>query len=197
MGRWYGTGSLEVVERRLLPGERRDRALHQRQRTDRAGSTLQFFNQEVARLGTQLSTLEADILKFKTENKDTLPESIDLLLARIALSRSDGCETDEHRINLLTLHSTKGLEFSRVYVVGVEDGALPGLTALAENREQEIQEARRLLYVGMTRAKDRLILTRAGLRGGRPTGGQMLLREAGLGTAPMQEQRETREQRET
>ena len=114
----------------------------------------------------------------------TLAESIDLLLARIALSRSDGCETDEHRINLLTLHSTKGLEFSRVYVIGAEDGALPGLQALAEHREQEIQEARRLLYVGMTRAKDRLILTRVGLRGGRPTGGEMLLREAGLGARP-------------
>jgi DNA polymerase III epsilon subunit family exonuclease len=114
----------------------------------------------------------------------TLVESIDLLLARVALSRSDGCETDEHRLNLLTLHSTKGLEFSRVYVVGVEDSALPGLFALEENREHEIQEARRLLYVGMTRAKDRLVLTRAGLRAGRPTGGQMLLREAGLGAVP-------------
>jgi len=114
----------------------------------------------------------------------TLGESIDLLLGRIALSRSDGSETDEHRINLLTLHSTKGLEFSRVYVVGAEDAALPGFHALNENREPEIQEARRLLYVGMTRAKDRLILTRAERRGGRPTGGEMLLREAGLGALP-------------
>ena len=65
-----------------------------------------------------------------------------------------------------------------------EDGALPGLQALAENREQEIQESRRLLYVGMTRAKDRLILTRAGLRAGRPTGGEALLREAGPGARP-------------
>jgi hypothetical protein len=114
----------------------------------------------------------------------TLVESIDLLLGRIALSRSDGTETDEYRINLLTLHSTKGLEFSRVYVVGAEDAALPGFLALNENREQEIQEARRLLYVGMTRAKDRLVLTRAERRGGRPTGGEMLLREAGLGALP-------------
>jgi DNA helicase II / ATP-dependent DNA helicase PcrA len=110
----------------------------------------------------------------------TLAESIDLLLGRIALSRSDGSETDEHRINLLTLHSTKGLEFSRVYIVGAEDAALPGFHALNENREEEIQEARRLLYVGMTRAKDRLILTRAERRGGRPTGGALLLKEAGL-----------------
>ena len=112
----------------------------------------------------------------------TVAESIDLLLGKIALSRSDGSETDEHRINLLTLHSTKGLEFSRVYVVGAEDAALPGLTALAENRQQEIQEARRLLYVGMTRAKDRLVLTRVERRAGRPTGGESLLKEAGLGS---------------
>jgi DNA helicase II / ATP-dependent DNA helicase PcrA len=114
----------------------------------------------------------------------TLGESIDLLLERMALSRSDGSETDEHRINLLTLHSTKGLEFSRVYVVGAEDSALPGFHALNENRELEIQEARRLLYVGMTRAKDRLVLTRVERRGGRPTGGELLLREAGLGALP-------------
>jgi DNA polymerase III epsilon subunit family exonuclease len=110
----------------------------------------------------------------------TVGESIDLLLERIALSRSDGSDIDEHRINLLTLHSTKGLEFSRVYVVGAEDAALPGFHALNERREGEIQEARRLLYVGMTRAKDRLVLTRAECRAGRPTGGELLLREAGL-----------------
>jgi hypothetical protein len=112
----------------------------------------------------------------------TLAGSIDLLLERIALSRSDGSDIDEHRLNLLTLHSTKGLEFSRVYVVGAEDAALPGFHALSENREPEIQEARRLLYVGMTRAKDRLVLTRAEVRAGRPTGGELLLREAGLGS---------------
>ena len=114
----------------------------------------------------------------------TLAESIDLLHGRIAHSRSDGTEAEEHRINLLTLHSTKGLEFSRVYVVGAEDAALPGFHALNENREQEIQEARRLLYVGMTRAKDRLVLTRAERRGGRPTGGELLLTEAGLRSVP-------------
>ena len=48
---------------------------NQRQRTDRAGSTLRFFNQAVDRLSSDLNRLEADILKFKTQNKDTLPES--------------------------------------------------------------------------------------------------------------------------
>lgn len=107
-------------------------------------------------------------------------ESIDLLLSRVALSRSDGSPTDVRRVSLLTLHATKGLEFSRVYVVGAEDNQIPGVHALESDDQPGIQEARRLLYVGMTRAKDRLVLTRASRREGRPTGGDLFLREAGL-----------------
>jgi DNA helicase II / ATP-dependent DNA helicase PcrA len=111
---------------------------------------------------------------------DTVAQQIDDLLCRAALSSSAGADTDPNRVNLLTLHSTKGLEFSRVYIVGVEDQQLPGWKALEENVEEEIQEARRLLYVGMTRAKDRLVLTRADLRSGVPSGGSLFLAEAGL-----------------
>ncbi|KQO76273.1 Wzz/FepE/Etk N-terminal domain-containing protein [Rhizobium sp. Leaf262] len=50
---------------------------NQRQRTDRAGNTFQFFNQDVSRLVSELNRLEADILKFKTENRNSLPESLD------------------------------------------------------------------------------------------------------------------------
>src|SRR5256712_126255 len=89
----------------------------------------------------------------------TLDESIDRLLERVALSTSDGIEVAPDRVNLLTLHSTKGLEFSRVYIVGVEDYQIPGYRESTENREAEIQEARRLLYVGMTRTRERLGLT--------------------------------------
>src|SRR5213080_2895635 len=90
----------------------------------------------------------------------TLKESIDRLLDRVALSTSEGIEVAPDRVNLLTLHSTKGLEFSRVYIVGVEDYQIPGLREAKENRQAEIQEARRLLYVGMTRTRERLVLTR-------------------------------------
>jgi len=65
-------------------------------------------------------------------------------------------------------------------VVGVEDSQLPGWRELQEQQEKEIQEARRLLYVGMTRAKDRLVLTRAERREGRSTGGDLFLCDAGL-----------------
>jgi ATP-dependent DNA helicase UvrD/PcrA len=111
---------------------------------------------------------------------NTVAEQIDDLLSRAALSTSAGAETHPNRVNLLTLHSTKGLEFSRVYIIGVEDQQLPGWKALEENAEEETQEARRLLYVGMTRAKDRLVLTRAQRRSGLPTGGSLFLAEAGL-----------------
>ena len=111
---------------------------------------------------------------------ETLGERIDDLLDRAALSKSSGVETDPNRLNLLTLHSTKGLEFSRVYIIGVEDQRMPGWKEIQEGREDEIQEARRLLYVGMTRAKDRLVLTRAERREGRPSGGALFLMEAGL-----------------
>jgi DNA polymerase III epsilon subunit-like protein len=111
---------------------------------------------------------------------DTVPQQIEDLLSRAALSTSAGVDTHPNRVNLLTLHSTKGLEFSRVYIIGVENQQLPGWKALEENAEEEIQEARRLLYVGMTRAKDRLVLTRVERRSGVPSGGNLFLTEAGL-----------------
>jgi len=114
-----------------------------------------------------------------------LEDSIDRLLERVALSKSEGDEAAPDRVNLLTLHSTKGLEFSRVYIVGVEDYEIPGYQAATNNVKDEIEEARRLLYVGMTRACDRLILTRCERRSGRDAGGSMFLEEMGL-TAPSQ-----------
>ena len=110
----------------------------------------------------------------------TLEESIDRLLGRVALSTSDGIEVAPDRVNLLTLHSTKGLEFSRVYIVGVEDYQIPGLREAKENRQAEIQEARRLVYVGMTRAQERLVLTRVERRFGMEAGGSSFLEEMGL-----------------
>jgi len=109
-----------------------------------------------------------------------LADAIDRLLERVALSTSEGIELARDRVNLLTLHSTKGLEFSRVYIMGVEDYQIPGYRESTENRQAEIQEARRLLYVGMTRARDRLILTRVERRFGMEAGGSSFLEEMGL-----------------
>jgi len=112
--------------------------------------------------------------------RGTLEESIDRLLERVALSTSEGVEVAPDRVNLLTLHSTKGLEFSRVYIVGVEDYQIPGYRESTEKRQAEIEEARRLLYVGMTRARERLVLTRVERRSGMEAGGSTFLEEMGL-----------------
>ncbi|HJU66743.1 MAG TPA: UvrD-helicase domain-containing protein [Gemmatimonadaceae bacterium] len=115
----------------------------------------------------------------------SLQSQITAFLECAVLSKYDGHEPERGRVNLLTLHSTKGLEFSRVYVVGSEDAHLPGRTANREATPEEVEEARRLLYVGMTRAKDRLVLTHTLSRAGRPSGGHRFLDEMGLapGTA--------------
>jgi superfamily I DNA/RNA helicase len=58
--------------------------------------------------------------------EDGLRGQVSLFLERAVLSKWDGHEPERGRVNLLTMHSTKGLEFSRVYIVGVEDAQLPG-----------------------------------------------------------------------
>jgi DNA helicase II / ATP-dependent DNA helicase PcrA len=105
-----------------------------------------------------------------------LQSQIQRFLERVALSTKDGATADHDRVNLLTLHSTKGLEFSRVYIIGVEDAQFLGERVSKE----ELEESRRVLYVGMTRAKERLVLTRVEQRGGRPTGGAQFLDEMAL-----------------
>ena len=105
-----------------------------------------------------------------------MKDQIATFLERVALSFADGQTPDNERVNLLTLHSTKGLEFSRVYIVGVEDGQFLG----ERTTKPELEEARRVLYVGMTRAKDRLVMTRSVTRGPKATGGTQFLDEMGL-----------------
>jgi DNA helicase-2/ATP-dependent DNA helicase PcrA len=71
---------------------------------------------------------------------------------------SDADDYDEHsRVTLMTLHSAKGLEFETVFLVGLEEGVFPHKLALDD--PAEIEEERRLCYVGMTRAKNRLTLS--------------------------------------
>jgi len=106
---------------------------------------------------------------------DERGESLAEFLDHAALV-SDADDFDERaRVTLMTLHSAKGLEFSTVFLAGLEEGLFPHKLSLED--EAAIEEERRLCYVGMTRAKDRLMMTWARER-------RSFAREAFEGTRP-------------
>ncbi|HBA46214.1 MAG TPA: ATP-dependent DNA helicase PcrA, partial [Lachnospiraceae bacterium] len=76
----------------------------------------------------------------------------------------DNVDSDDNRVLLMTLHSAKGLEFSNVYLAGMEEGLFPGYRAASSDDPSDLEEERRLAYVGITRAKDELTLTCARMR---------------------------------
>ena len=73
----------------------------------------------------------------------------------------DNLEDENNKVLLMTLHNAKGLEFNNVFLGGMEEGVFPGIGAMKSGDESEIEEERRLCYVGITRAKERLFLSAA------------------------------------
>ena len=97
-------------------------------------------------------------------DSETPPDGLSSFLERLALvAEVDSYEDAEDSITLITLHQAKGLEFPVVFIVGMEEGLLPHSRSM-EN-ELELEEERRLCYVGFTRAERRLYLLRAFRRG--------------------------------
>ncbi|MBQ3305857.1 UvrD-helicase domain-containing protein [Candidatus Saccharibacteria bacterium] len=86
-------------------------------------------------------------------------ENLADFLADAALMSSADEETGKNSVTLMTLHAAKGLEFSVVFLVGMEEGLFPSSRALEDDRD--VEEERRLAYVGMTRARELLIMTYA------------------------------------
>ncbi len=87
---------------------------------------------------------------------------LDSFLTRISLvSDLDQAKMDQDAVKLMTLHSAKGLEFPVVFLVGMEEGLLPHFRSLQDPSPSALEEERRLMYVGVTRAGDLLYLTRA------------------------------------
>ena len=100
--------------------------------------------------------LKSNILGFLEQD----PEDATLsgFLNEIALYTDlDSVEADDNCVTMMTIHSSKGLEFPVVYVVGLEEGIFPGSSAMYN--EEELEEERRLCYVAMTRAKEKLTMT--------------------------------------
>ncbi|MEY2566386.1 MAG: ATP-dependent helicase UvrD/PcrA [Actinomycetota bacterium] len=90
-------------------------------------------------------------------------DSLDELLEAVSLvSDQDDIDGDESKAVLMTLHTAKGLEYPSVFLVGLEDGVFPHLRSIGE--PDELEEERRLAYVGITRARQRLYLSHAWCR---------------------------------
>ncbi|MDR0526086.1 MAG: UvrD-helicase domain-containing protein [Spirochaetaceae bacterium] len=90
---------------------------------------------------------------------DNLDPTLYPYLNRISLlSRDDGDDSDKGKVNLMTIHAAKGLEFPVVFIAGAEDGIIPHARSL-EDDAGGIEEERRLFYVAITRARDKLVIT--------------------------------------
>ena len=87
-------------------------------------------------------------------------ETIDEFLEQVSLvADTDQIDADESKVVLMTLHSAKGLEYPVVFLVGVEEGVFPHIRALTD--PDELEEERRLAYVGITRAREKLYISHA------------------------------------
>ncbi len=98
------------------------------------------------------------VKQYEIENDDP---TLTAFLEEIALvSDIDSMNDNEDKVTLMTIHSAKGLEFEKVYLIGLEEGIFPG-TQSVYGGESEIEEERRLMYVAITRAKRSLTITNA------------------------------------
>src|SRR5262249_13922794 len=89
---------------------------------------------------------------------------VDFLESITLASDVDGWDEQQDCVSIMTLHAAKGLEFPVVYVVAVEEGILPHQRSIDSHRKDQIEEERRLAFVGMTRAREELYLCHARLR---------------------------------
>lgn len=122
-------------------------------------------NQDDESAEDRLSNVDELITKAvsyeETHDDPTLSE----FLEEIALVADiDNVEDGDNRVLLMTLHSAKGLEFPNVYLAGMEDGLFPSYMTIVSDDNEDIEEERRLAYVGITRAMDDLTLTCAKTR---------------------------------
>ncbi|NJP68506.1 DNA helicase PcrA [Streptomyces spiramenti] len=114
-----------------------------------------------------LQELAAVALEFEEAQPEDEPGTLADFLERVSLvADSDQIPDDEEGsdgvITLMTLHTAKGLEFPTVFLTGMEDGVFPHMRSLGKTKE--LEEERRLAYVGITRARERLYVTRATVR---------------------------------
>jgi len=128
---------------------------------DETGYRLELEQEKTVESETRLENINEFLSVTREFDSRSLTGTLQDFLAEITLiSDQDSYADDEDSVVLMTFHSAKGLEFPVVFMVGMEEGIFPHARALFDN-EQEFEEERRLCYVGLTRARERVFLTNA------------------------------------
>jgi len=113
----------------------------------------------------RLSNVDELITKAVSYQEANTEASLTDFLAEVALVADiDNVDSDDNKVLLMTLHSAKGLEFPNIYMSGMEDGLFPGYMTIVSDDPSDMEEERRLAYVGITRAMNDLTLTCARTR---------------------------------
>ena len=157
---------LELID--ALAQETADMPLHvQTDRVIKDSGLRTMYEQEKGEKGqTRIENLEELVtatrqFSYNEEDEDLMP--LQAFLSHAALEAGEGqADTWQDAVQLMTLHSAKGLEFPQVFIVGMEEGMFPSQMSLDEGGR--LEEERRLAYVGVTRAMQKLTLTYAETR---------------------------------
>ncbi len=133
---------------------------------DKSGYTESLKEEGTDEAEARLENIGELISKAVTYEEGAEHAELSGFLEEVALVADiDSLEEQDNRVLLMTLHSVKGLEFPYVCMSGMEDGIFPGYMSIAaENPTEEIEEERRLCYVGITRAMKELMITAARVR---------------------------------
>ena len=125
---------------------------------NKTGYTKALENEKTVEAENRIANLEEFLTVAIEFEEETADSGLSEFLEGITLSSDlDNIEDEEESVTLMTLHSAKGLEYPVVFLVGMEEGIFPGYKSISE--EKELEEERRLCYVGITRASENLFLT--------------------------------------
>ena len=130
---------------------------------DKTGYSMELVTEGTEESMSRLENLRELISVARDFHNRSEDKSLEAFLYDVSLlADTDSIEDDVHKVTLITLHGAKGLEYPVVFLTGLEDGVFPHMRCFENDRE--MQEERRLCYVGITRAKKKLYLTLAGSR---------------------------------
>ena len=132
---------------------------------DKTGYQAELEADESIESQTRLENIQ-ELLNKAADFDETAEEpTLSAFLEEVALVADiDRVDDDVEKVMLMTLHSAKGLEFDKVYLCGMEDGLFPSMMSIDSEDPGDLEEERRLAYVGITRAKKELTLTAARMR---------------------------------